>query len=294
MKWYHGVFGIANSPVPFTQKHHQHAPPSETGWPWPERQDGNCPLDLFSLCLSPAQMFQKKKVASQNAEERWSAPHRSHLNYWQWLTQAVSHVTSYVFTASFKIKQFRVYMAEISGFFLLFWHQGSPRGPRRMLWCLGHQHSVELAPDSKPSVGGDVGRAVSVCIHAGLWDRKSSLQTFVLSQFPGDDAMGEWSCNCSALWVLDANSSMITALPAAAASLHVGKLALRCLNGSRPGLKACRLDYTRHLIFQLEKCFSLALLMKINWRHMLTRPRGRLCKHSVRRSRLTHTKKSCA
>lgn len=52
--------------------------------------------------------------------------------------------------------------------------------------------------------------------------------------------------------------------PAAAASLRVGKLALRSLNGSRPGLKVCRLDYTRHLIFQLEKCFSLALLMKIN------------------------------
>lgn len=30
------------------------------------------------------------------------------------------------------------------------------------------------------------------------------------------------------------------------------------------GLKIYHLEYTRHLIFQLEKCFTLALLMKIN------------------------------
>lgn len=94
--------------------------------------------------------------------------------------------------------------------------------------------------------------------------------------------------NFSALQVLYANSFS----PSVTASLPVGKFANSSLNENRPVLTICCLEYTRHLIFQLEKSFTLALLMKINWRHMFTRPRGHVCKHSVR-SRLTHTKNPC-
>lgn len=56
MKWYHGVFGIASSPHTSNLKAPQiRSSPflSETGWPWPERQDRNYSLDPFLFVWEP-------------------------------------------------------------------------------------------------------------------------------------------------------------------------------------------------------------------------------------------------
>lgn len=70
------------------------------------------------------------------------------------------------------------------------------QGTEEALWCLGHQHPMQLFSASRSSVGGNCRLKSCRCLHpCRAPGEKSSFQTFVWNQFPGDDARREsFSC----------------------------------------------------------------------------------------------------